>query len=203
MDTPATPATATTSASNSSRLQNILCSPHSAPPGPVAPTLDYDATSGPSLETHNILDPELVALYPNTRPQPTIPDIYDGSLQSTISVQSPETLTPDVNNDNATTKWLNLLATDAAQAGNGFSLPSSSGSSSASASQSRLSRGSVSLQDHTTHNSTAQFFPPHIAERHAWQADSDIALTGHEAALFRNFADRIAQPVCYCTSTQS
>ncbi|KAL4800793.1 hypothetical protein BDV19DRAFT_375466 [Aspergillus venezuelensis] len=193
--TPATPATATTSASNSSRLQNILCSPHSAPPGPVAPTLDYDATSGPSLETHNILDPELVALYPNTRPQPTIPEIYDGSLQSTISVQSPETLTPDVNNDNATTKWLNLLATDAAQAGNGFSLPSSSDSSSASASQSRLSRGSVSLQDHATHTSTAQLFPPHIAERHAWQADSDIALTSHEAALFRNFADRIAQPL--------
>ncbi|KAL4946429.1 hypothetical protein BDV06DRAFT_234033 [Aspergillus oleicola] len=198
--TPATPstatATATTSASNSSRIQNILCSPHSAPPGPVAPTLDYDATSGPSLETHNILDPELVALYPNTRPQPTIPEVYDGSLQSTISVQSPETLTPDVNSDNATTKWLNLLATDAAQAGNGFSLPSSSGSS-ASASQSRLSRGSVSLQDHaTTHTSTpAQFYPPHIAERHAWQADSDIALSNHEAALFRNFADRIAQPL--------
>ncbi|KAL4925978.1 Zn(II)2Cys6 transcription factor [Aspergillus undulatus] len=187
--TATSPGTATP-ASNSSRIQNILCSPHSAPPGPVAPTLDYDATSGPSLETHNILDPELVALYPNTRPQPTIPEIYDGPLRS-ISVQSPETLTPDVNNDNATTKWLNLLATDAAQAGNGFSLPSAS----SSASQSRLSRGSVSQLQDLTSAPTQQYFPPQIAERHAWQADSDIALSHHEAALLRNFADRIALPL--------
>ncbi|KAL4921370.1 hypothetical protein BDW62DRAFT_208373 [Aspergillus aurantiobrunneus] len=166
------------SASSSSRIQNILDSPHSAPPGPVAPTLDYDATAGPSPETHNILDPELVALYPDTR-------LYSSSLQGLPSVQSSETVTPDVNGDHASTRWLNLLATDAAQAGNGFSLPSSG------AACSRLSRGSVShFPDHASN--PTHLLPHQVQERHAWQADADIALSQHEAALFRRFAERIA-----------
>ncbi|KAL4757625.1 uncharacterized protein BDW70DRAFT_171160 [Aspergillus foveolatus] len=164
-------------ASNSSRIQHILCSPQSAPPGPVAPTLDYDATSGPSPETHNILDPELVALYPDTRP----PD-YSGSVQALPSAQSSESVTPDVNLDHASARWLNLLATDAAQAGD-FSLP-------ASTPRTRLSRGSVS--HYHDHASTAPLYSPQLSERQAWQADSDIALSKHEAALFRRFAEHIA-----------
>ncbi|KAL4977574.1 hypothetical protein BDW66DRAFT_165476 [Aspergillus desertorum] len=167
-------------ASNSSRIQNLLCSPHSAPRGPVALTLDYDATSGPSPETHNILDPELVALYPDTRP----PE-YPGSLQAIPSAQSSESLTPDVNVDHASARWLNLLATDAAQAGD-FSLPSS-------APRSRLSRGPVS--HYHDRAGTAQLYSPQLSERQAWQADSDIALSKHEAALSRRFAERIALPL--------
>ncbi|KAL6230387.1 hypothetical protein BDW75DRAFT_73656 [Aspergillus navahoensis] len=167
-------------ASKSSGIQHILCSPHSARPGPVAPTLDYDSTSGPSPETHNILDPELVARYPDTRP----PD-YSGSLQAIPSAQSSESVTPDVNLDHASARWLNLLASDAAQAGE-FSLPSS-------APRSRLGRGSVSHRhDHT---GTTQLCSSQLSERQAWQADSDLALSKHEAVLFRRFAECIALPL--------
>jgi hypothetical protein len=121
-----------------------------------------------------------VALYPDTRP----PD-YSGSVQALPSAQSSESVTPDVNLDHASARWLNLLATDAAQAGD-FSLP-------ASAPRTRLSRGSVS--HYHEHASTAPLYSPRLSERQAWQADSDIALSKHEAALFRRFAEHIALPV--------
>lgn len=114
-----------------------------------------------------------------------MPDLYSGSLQTLPSVQSSETVAPDVNGDHASTKWLNLLATDAAQAGNGFSLPSSA--------RSRLSRGSGHFHDHTS--TPTHVYSPHITERQAWQADADIVLSKPEAALFRRFTERIAASV--------
>ncbi|KAL2803271.1 hypothetical protein BJX63DRAFT_437072 [Aspergillus granulosus] len=175
------------SASSAARIHNIvsptLCPPqvngqhhdHGRKPShaPVAPTLDYNATAGPSLETHNIVDPELAALYPGTRPQPAVSDIFPAP--SLGYGQSPETLTPDASTDHATTRWLDLLATDAAQAGNGFS-----------------------LESHHTLSSAYEVSPPapllssQHPERYAWQEDRDLELSAREAALFRTFTERIA-----------
>lgn len=106
-------------------------------------------------------------------------------------MQSSETVTPDVNGDHASTQWLNLLATDAAQAGNGFSLPSSA--------RSRLSRGSTG-HFHDRTSTPTHLYSPHITERQAWQADADIVLSKPEAALFRRFTERIAVSVSWFLS---
>lgn len=98
-------------------------------------------------------------------------------------MQSSETVTPDVNGDHASTQWLNLLATDAAQAGNGFSLPSSA--------RSRTGH----FHDRTS--TPTHLYSPHITERQAWQADADIVLSKPEAALFRRFTERIAASVSW------
>ncbi|KAL2845090.1 hypothetical protein BJX68DRAFT_277418 [Aspergillus pseudodeflectus] len=159
---------------------------HGLPHAPVAPTLDYNATAGPSLETHNIIDPELAALYPETlprpppqgQPQPSVPDIYPASSLG-YAVQSPET---DASAEHATTRWLDLLATDAAQAGDGFRL--------------------TPLHDvQSLHDVPRTGFEPsppaHLLssrhpERYAWQEESDLALSRREARLFRVFTERIA-----------
>ncbi|KAL4807943.1 hypothetical protein BDV18DRAFT_159151 [Aspergillus unguis] len=180
----ASPKPALPSRSSIQNIQNILCSPHSGTSGPtptpaavgagagagaptptppVAPTLDYDATAGPSPETHDILDPELVALYPDTRPR------------------SHMQWEPDVNNpDHASAQWLNLLATDAAQGGD-FRLAQHHHLQT----ENRLSIPRSQSQQHA-------LYPEPEPERQAWQADADIVLSSHEAALFREFAERIA-----------
>ncbi|KAL3494681.1 hypothetical protein BJX62DRAFT_247085 [Aspergillus germanicus] len=153
---------------------------------PIAPTLDYNATAGPSLETHNIIDPELAALYPETlphprpQPQPSVSEIYPASSLG-YAVQSPET---DASAEHATTRWLDLLATDAAQAGDGF----------------RLTPLHEHEHDVPSAGTTTGFelSPPadllssRHPERYAWQEESDLELSRREAALFRVFTERIA-----------
>ncbi|KAL4882687.1 hypothetical protein BJY04DRAFT_227020 [Aspergillus karnatakaensis] len=174
--------------SNPARIQNLLSPTLPTPHGPIAPTLDYANTSRPSLESHNILDPELLALYPDTRPQPEVSDIYPQLEHAAYRrpLSSPSAISPDVNGDHASTRWLDLLATDAAQAGTGFSLPTSP-----TFPHSHLESPSVRyLHEHTS--SSACPVPPGLLERRTWQRESDIALSKQEAALFRRFADQIA-----------
>ncbi|KAL2834822.1 hypothetical protein BJY01DRAFT_252799 [Aspergillus pseudoustus] len=183
------------SASNAARIHHIvsptqstpyshssgqgLSQSHSHSHGPVVPTLDFNATGEPSLETHNIVDPDLAALYPDTRPrprsrpQPSVSEIFPTS--SLGYVQSPDTVTPDASADHGTTRWLDLLATDAAQAGDGFS-----------------------LEPHLNLSSDYDVSPPaHLLseqhpERYAWQEEKDLELSSREAALLRKFTERIA-----------
>ncbi|KAL3444521.1 hypothetical protein BJX65DRAFT_297645 [Aspergillus insuetus] len=179
--------TASSSASIAARIHNIVSparTSHNVSHAPVAPTLDYNATAGPSLETHNIIDPELAALYPETLPrpqsQPPVSEIYPASSIG-YAVQSPET---DASAEHATTRWLDLLATDAAQAGDGFRL--------------------TPLHDvqslHDVPSTSTGFEPSPSAhllslrhpERYAWQEESDLELSKREARLFRVFTERIA-----------
>ncbi|TLS25666.1 hypothetical protein PpBr36_07610 [Pyricularia pennisetigena] len=142
------------SSHNSSPSAGIGYSPDSAPtrpslppPGPVAPTLDYNFPNGPIPDSHNIVDPALAAMYPNMRPKPQIPEPYpthrqrkstsvstaspriaDLIIDTTQTIQhspkSPETVTSDgmLSAGVASTRWLDLLAGDAEEADSGFSL---------------------------------------------------------------------------------
>ncbi|TDZ32017.1 D-erythrulose-4-phosphate isomerase 1 [Colletotrichum spinosum] len=106
--------------------------------------------------------------------------------QRSIYSYSPENVASELwTTDLASTRWLGLLATDAAQADSGFSLapspapeddeqrrgPAAHGPPDATNMQSRL----TSLSD---------------SERKTWQADRYITLTNHEAVLFRHFTER-------------
>ncbi|KAI6382748.1 hypothetical protein MCOR25_000557 [Pyricularia grisea] len=121
--------------------------PSLPPPGPVAPTLDYNFPNGPIPDSHNIVDPALAAMYPNMKPKPQIPEPYhthrqrkstsvstaspriaDLLIDTTQPIQhsprSPETVTSDgmLSAGVASTRWLDLLAGDAEEADSGFSL---------------------------------------------------------------------------------
>lgn len=93
--------------------------------------------------------------------------------------------------DFASTRWLDLLANDAAQADSGFSLAPSP------APENRGLRHAA-ISTHVSPallNGQAQL-PENLdpeSERRAWQSDNDIILTNHEAELFRHFAERCAR----------
>ncbi|KAI6784002.1 uncharacterized protein J7T54_004548 [Emericellopsis cladophorae] len=83
--------------------------------------------------------------------------------------------------DLASTRWLGLLATDAAQADSGFSLAPSPERDDPSVQH----KPSFDAQALANGISAAPQF-----ERAAWQSDVDATLTGHEAVLLRHFAER-------------
>lgn len=106
--------------------------------------------------------------------------------------RSPDTISYEKwSADFASTRWLDLLANDAAQADSGFSLAPSPEPESRSQRHSAIS----------THVSPALLngqaqLPENLdpeSERRAWQSDKDITLTDHEADLFRHFAEKCAQ----------
>jgi hypothetical protein len=94
--------------------------------------------------------------------------------------------------DFASTRWLDLLANDAAQADSGFSLAPSPAPE---------SRDPIRHSAISTHASPALLngqaqLPENLdpeSERRAWQSDQNITLTNHEAELFRHFADKCAK----------
>lgn len=94
--------------------------------------------------------------------------------------------------DFASTRWLDLLANDAAQADSGFSLAPSP------APESRDTIRHSAISTHVSPallNGQAQL-PENLdpeSERRAWQSDQDITLTNHEAELFRHFAEKCAR----------
>lgn len=96
--------------------------------------------------------------------------------------------------DLASTRWLNLLANDAAQADSGFSLASSPTAVGANPGLRYLTAISAHVSPALL-NGQAQL-PENLdpeTERRAWQSDGDVALTTHEAILFRHFTKKCAR----------
>lgn len=120
---------------------------------------------------------------------------------------SPDTVTSEyLTADLASTRWLDLLATDAAQADKGFSLaptrhpspaPETNPAHNALQEDLRLSLPPAQTASaHTVGSGTSTVAVPEsdlpAPEPHAWQLDQDISLQSHEAELFRTFAERAA-----------
>ncbi|KAF4995421.1 hypothetical protein FDECE_12810 [Fusarium decemcellulare] len=85
--------------------------------------------------------------------------------------------------DFASTRWLDLLANDAAQADSGFSLAPTPAPREG---DERLTQAADIESLHTRLSEVV------AAERKSWQADADASLTSHEAGLLRHFAERCA-----------
>jgi hypothetical protein len=111
---------------------------------------------------------------------------------------SPDTVASELlSADMASTRWLDLLATDAAQADSAFSLAPS---------PTPVSDETNRFDEPVVAPTVANTAVPHgfsmgasgvpepstTKEVHAWQLDHDIVLQNHEALLFRTFADRAA-----------
>lgn len=94
----------------------------------------------------------------------------------------------------ASTRWLNLLANDAAQADSRFSLAPSP----TAVIQNPGPRYRTAISAHVSPallNGQAQL-PENLnpeTERQAWQSDGDVTLTKHESVLFRLFTTRCAR----------
>lgn len=123
--------------------------------------------------------------------QPPPPQAFDTASLASLG-RSPDTLSYEKwSADFASTRWLDLLANDAAQADSGFSLAPSPEP------ESRGQRHSA-ISTHVSPallNGQAQL-PENLdpeSERRAWQSDKDITLTDHEAVLFRHFAEKCAK----------
>lgn len=122
---------------------------------------------------------------------------------------SPDTVASELlTADLASTRWLDLLANDAAQADSGFSLAPSPSASSAS-----LAGAGSGVSYQTTHHADLEVARGHTdgrildnaeighpvrgvrdsaCELQAWQLDQDISLRDEEAILFRTFTEKVA-----------
>ncbi|KAK7994118.1 hypothetical protein PG989_007499 [Apiospora arundinis] len=157
-------------------------SPHALPPPPPASS----AAPRPGPPTPSLM---------------TIAEVYHYA-------QSPDTVASEqLTADMASNRWLDLLATDAAQADANFSLAPSPApfeeDSSSSASRPRHPEARpIGTENQpiagVNEDGTASTPVPTPAlvgtfERHAWSLDQDIKLTSEEAYLFRVFAERASQ----------
>ncbi|KAK1978915.1 hypothetical protein LZ30DRAFT_198097 [Colletotrichum cereale] len=117
------------------------------------------------------------------------PPVSAGFPLGDVYSYSPETVASELwTTDLASTRWLGLLATDAAQADSGFSLAPS-----------------PVPDDEEQRRAATQHTPPDAAnlesrlnnvsdpERKSWRADKDIVLSSREAVLFRHFTERSAR----------
>ncbi|KAI0474060.1 hypothetical protein GGR56DRAFT_563140 [Xylariaceae sp. FL0804] len=168
--------------------------PHPKPPGAgLAVGKESDTASGISQDSSSHLAPS---------PHTSINPIPEGSTSQQPSPQfplsdsynygfSPETVTSELlTADLASTRWLDLLATDAAQADGGFSLapsPAPEGELSSDANYGGLDGAERPRDPRDIAHDNAV-----ASERHAWQSDQDITLSCHEAVLFRTFTERAA-----------
>ncbi|KAL8404504.1 hypothetical protein RB594_009385 [Gaeumannomyces avenae] len=176
--------------------------PTCPPLGPIAPTLDYHFPNGPTADSHNIVDPALAALFPGTRPKPTITDLVRSSHGHQPA--SPETMSSadGISVGVAGSKWLDLLAGDAAaQAADGFSLGACKALQTGSRSRaptspaSEFSRGTPrddGLRISNSRTGVMGRLDWSIPERYPWQEDANIELNPLETLLFRAFAERSA-----------
>ena len=120
---------------------------------------------------------------------------YGHSQYNTVPWSSDAALIPEKwTADFASTRWLDLLANDAAQADVSFSLAPTPEP------EDRRPPGQhwKEIQAHVSPallNGQAQL-PPDLDpedERRYWQSEGDVLLTDHEAVLFRHFAERCAR----------
>ncbi|GKT45713.1 uncharacterized protein ColSpa_05894 [Colletotrichum spaethianum] len=102
---------------------------------------------------------------------------------------SPETVASELwTTDLASTRWLGLLATDAAQADSGFSLAPSPAPE-----DDEQRRAAVHHGPPDATNLEYRLNNVSDPERKTWQADKDIVLSSREAVLFRHFTERSAR----------
>ncbi|KAK1533059.1 uncharacterized protein CCOS01_05042 [Colletotrichum costaricense] len=117
------------------------------------------------------------------------PRVSAGVTFGDVYSYSPETVASELwTTDLASTRWLGLLATDAAQADSGFSLAPSP------APEDEEGRRAADLHgppDAT--NLESRLNEVSDPERKTWQADRDITLSNREAVLFRHFTERSAR----------
>ncbi|KAK8062728.1 fungal transcriptional regulatory protein [Apiospora hydei] len=115
--------------------------------------------------------------------------------------RSPDTVASEqLTADMASNRWLDLLATDAAQADANFSLAPSPApfeeDSSSSASHTHAESRPIGTENQPIAGGDVTTTVPSLVgtfERHAWSLDQDIKLTSEEAYLFRVFAERASQ----------
>lgn len=115
---------------------------------------------------------------------------YSATVTRRYSNFLSESLSPDQSRtDPAFLDWLNLLATDAAQADGRFSLMSNSSSSTIVVrDDSRSLSGKPDFQTPATEAVSDETTPEH----REWQLEHEITLTEPEALLFRHFAEKAA-----------
>ena len=117
--------------------------------------------------------------------------IADHSFQGCSPEGGSQLLTADL----ASTRWLDLLAADAAQADEGFSLAPSltlEQQTSPAEGYRDLLQGPGQVDVGVTLSTESP-----TKERYAWRSEEDIILQPHEARLFRSFAERAASWVRY------
>ncbi|ETS84673.1 hypothetical protein PFICI_02698 [Pestalotiopsis fici W106-1] len=159
---------------------------------PEVPTPSAVPTAGPSPRN---LYPSPVDVPPQQPLQPPPPPPPPSTIPLAEAYQyaySPDTVASELlTTDMASNRWLDLLATDAAQADAGFSLAPSP------APEDSVSNTGHESQPIGTENqpiSGSVSIPAPLAnqavERHAWSLNRDIVLTSYEATLFRTFAER-------------
>lgn len=152
------------------------------------------ASSGPGFP---------VVVSPQARHQSSRDGLQPGAVPLTDPYNyaySPDTVASELlTADLATTRWLDLLATDAAQADpGGFSLapspaPEDSVSNPALEELRNLgTTGSSGINALLNPDSAAAV----ASERHAWQVEQDIVLKDSEIILFRFFAEKASLWVC-------
>ncbi|KAK8001292.1 hypothetical protein PG991_013514 [Apiospora marii] len=113
---------------------------------------------------------------------------------------SPDTVASEqLTADMASNRWLDLLATDAAQADANFSLAPSPApfedDSSSSASHPHAESRPIGTENQPIAGEDTTGAPALVGtfEKHAWSLDQDVKLTSEEANLFRVFAERASQ----------
>ncbi|KAK8054521.1 hypothetical protein PG994_009588 [Apiospora phragmitis] len=155
--------------------------PPPPPPAPAAPTVGPHAAGGPPA-------PSLMAI-----------------AETYHYAHSPDTVASEqLTADMASNRWLDLLATDAAQADANFSLAPSpapfeeDSSSSSATGQTHAESRPIGTENQPIAggDDVSSLAAPSLVgtfERHAWSLDQDIKLTSEEAYLFRDFAERASQ----------
>ncbi|KAI0598972.1 hypothetical protein F4775DRAFT_583428 [Biscogniauxia sp. FL1348] len=178
---------------DASRPNSIPHTTTKAPPPAPSYVVGKDAGTPSSRGTREItiqVASTQHGLIPLSEKAPSQPSPAFTTADSYQYGYSPETVTSELlSADLASTRWLDLLATDAAQADGGFSLAPS-----------QISEGSLPHESYRVELArTNRLQDPGVVaaaaaanERYAWQSDQDIVLQSHEAVLFRTFAERAA-----------
>ncbi|KAH6695277.1 hypothetical protein F5X68DRAFT_163536 [Plectosphaerella plurivora] len=121
--------------------------------------------------------------FPMTHPSPVGLSLGDGFNFG----YSPDTVSSELwSADFASTRWLSLLATDAANADSGFSLHPSPAPPDPDDAEGRPAKAK---RPGPPRHYTATGDP----ERRTWQLERDMTLTNHEAILFRHFTEHVAR----------
>lgn len=137
---------------------------------------------------------------------------FDDANHTQAVYNTPDTILSEyLTTDLASTRWLDLLATDAAQADKAFSLPPTRYPSPVlgeltfehNAAQTELPDLNTAVSQAHVQTGLGGRELPRLnqpvhtndvatCERHAWQLDQNISLQDHEVELFRAFAERAA-----------
>ncbi|KAH6657057.1 hypothetical protein BKA67DRAFT_554111 [Truncatella angustata] len=172
--------------------QQIEASPPTNPSLRKEMNIPQTALEAPSQPVPLAL-PSPHSLYPSPVHVPRAAPVSIPLADAYQYAYSPDTVASELlTTDMASNRWLDLLATDAAQADSGFSMaPSPAPDDSTS------QAGSSEVRAIGTENQpiagTVRIPAPSAnaaSERHAWSLNRDLVLTSQEAVLFRTFAER-------------